>query len=111
MGKSTAGFVLALIGGILQVLTGLIVIALVVLAAAFTFQEYSNRGAGVVYLILALSYIILGIMSIVSGVKMRSEDFNVVKTWGIVAIVVAVLSLGNLLTLIGGILGIVQSKE
>jgi len=113
--KSVIGFVLTLVGGILQVLGGLFavfvvvslkllwfVIGLLELEPKFVFYFYSLFGGWA---------ILLGALSIVSAVKMKSDDSEVVRKWSIAAIVFAVLSFGNVLVLAGGILGLIDSKK
>jgi len=108
MTKSTTGFVLALIGGILQVLVGLL------LTMVFNLASNANLitgGPSYFYSLFGVWILVFGALSIVGGVKMNSEDSATVKKWGIATIIFSVASMLNLLTFIGGILGVVQSSK
>jgi len=102
--KSTAGFVLALIGGILGIIGALIVLLM---------------GAGLAALIplfgtMGIAYgvwvLIMSILAIISGLMMNKDDNAKVKKGGIMALVVGILGF-NILTLIGGIIGMVQANK
>lgn len=100
---SKTGFILALIGGILQILSGL---------AVFVGGNFlSNIITGVirnVYTITAGAvYIAVGIVSLVAAEWMNSKDK--VRKGAILATVMGIIGI-NILTLIGGIVGIVESK-
>lgn len=117
MSKSGAAFILTLIGGITQIIAGLVVtlaLGLTALAPTIVKGKTVSEPNSLLYLIPLIGVWVLatGIFAIVCAFKMRSEDADVVKKWGIITIVVAVVGLtGNIFTIIGGILGIIQSGE
>jgi len=130
--KSTVGFVLALIGGIFSILgsIGIVMQSLVWSMVLGTVRDNAGEMEGVTVdqgvrsfpLIFGISFplifgiaiavwmLIMGILAIVAAVKMNKDDDVVVKHGGIVALIVGILAC-NLLTIIGGVMGIVQSKE
>lgn len=122
--KSTVGFVLALIGGIFSILgsIGIVMQSLVWSMVLGTVRDNAGEMEGVTVdqgvrsfplifgIAIAVWMLIMGILAIVAAVKMNKDDDVVVKHGGIVALIVGILAC-NLLTIIGGVMGIVQSKE
>jgi len=101
--KPTAAFVLSLIGGILVLLGGLLWAAIGAFVAIFL------GSVGALFGIFA----IFGIIIIIGAIMMYSQPRSA-KTWGIIVLILGVISLlgivttlGGLLSLIGGILAIV----
>lgn len=122
MGKSSAGFVLALIGGIFTIIGSVIMLGYG-LAGYFLVQNtltnadmtgFSDSASPLIILVLGIVgfvwLLIMGILAIVASKKMNKDDYESVRKGGIMAIIVGVLG-GSLLTLIGGIVGVVQAKE
>lgn len=108
MAESKAGFILALIGGILTIFGGL---WWLVGAGALT-ALYASMGIGWlggIGLVGGILYIIFGALSIVAGVMMKHPEK--VKTGGILALIFGILSGFNILTIIGGILGLVAAGK
>ena len=108
--ESKPGFILALIGGILTIIMGIFWIAGASLFSAYL-AVLGLKGMGWlagVNVIVAILYIIFGVISIVAGVEMNHADK--VKSGGIMALIFGILS-GNLLTIIGGILGLVAAGK
>ena len=93
--KPTAPFILSLIGGILVLLGGLLWAALGTLLAFFT-------GFG----FLLYVFLIFGILIIIGAVSMYSAPSST-KTWGIVILVLGILSLIGIITALGGLLAII----
>jgi len=104
--KSTAAFVLSLIGGILILINGLIV---AVIGSFFVFF-----GVGILMIILGL---VFGFAVLLSAIMLNANPREHV-TWGILILIFSVLSIvigggfvvGLILGLIGGILALVQGK-
>jgi len=101
--KPTAAFVLSLLGGIFVLIPGLGLAALGSMLAIFTF------GLGLAFWIFP----IFGIIIIIGSIMMYSNP-NSTKTWGVVVLILGIISfigvitaLGALLALIGGILALV----
>ena len=101
--KPTAAFVLSLIGGIFVLLGGIWLAALGTILAFFTF------GAGLILGVFAL----FGIIIIIGAIMMYASPSSA-KLWGVIVLVLGIISmigivtaLGGLLSLIGGILAMV----
>ncbi len=101
--KPIAAFVLSLIGGIFVLLGGIALAIVGAIVALFTY------GAGAILGIFA----IFGIIIIIGAIMMYTSPGSA-RTWGIVVLVLGIISmigivtaLGGLLSLIGGILAIV----
>jgi len=124
--KSTVGFILALIGGIFSILGGIMVV-IEILVQVWTMQLLQNSPTMSAFsqksiplfnpnflIIMAvigfLWFLVIGILGIVSSIMMNKEDNNKVKKGGIMALVVGILGL-NILTILGGIFGIIDSKK
>lgn len=108
---STA-FVLSLIGGIFILLGGIAEAALFALVGSALLSFVPGLGA--LFLGLAIAALLFGLIIIVGAIQMRSNPSSA-KTWGIIVIVLAVISLfgggggfiiGFILALIGGILAL-----
>ena len=95
--KPTAAFALSLIGGILELLGG---IAATVIFAAVT---SSSGGVGA---IIGVCYMILG-LTITLGSILMYIDPSSTHAWGSVIFVSSVISVLNIVALIGGYLAIV----
>ena len=101
--KPTAAFVLSLIGGIIVLLGG------IGLAILGTFLAAFGLDLGLILYIFP----IFGIIIIIGSIMMYSSPKSA-KTWGIIVLILGIISmigiitaLGGLLALIGGILAIV----
>ena len=94
--KPVAAFVLSLIGGILVLVAGAALAMLGVAVAFFTF------GAGLLLGIFAL----FGIVIIVGSIMMYSQPSSA-KTWGIIVLILGILSLFGVITALGGILALI----
>lgn len=105
---STAGFILALIAGILWILVGLTVIArFITFIWASGFLGKSPSSSVYLALILGVYLIIIGIFIITSGVWMR-KDVSL-KKGALTSLILGILSL-NLLAIIGGIVGLIKKS-
>jgi len=94
--RPTTAFILSLIGGIFVLLGGLIWAALGTIIAIFTF------GAG----FLLYVFLLFGIVIIIGSIMINSNPRSA-KTWGIVIIILGVLSLVGVITALGGLLAII----
>ena len=106
--ESKAGFILALIGGILTIISGL---WWLVGAGALT-AIYASMGLGWLGglgIVGGIIYLVFGILSIIAAGMMKNPDK--VKTGGILALIFGILSGFNILTIIGGILGLVAAGK
>jgi hypothetical protein len=95
--KPTAAFALSLIGGILELLGGIAIAAL--LAAATWFLG----GIGGVF---GAYWVILGLIITVGSILMYNNPPST-HTWGIVILILSIISGLNIIALIGGVLAIV----
>lgn len=119
--KSKAGFVLALIGGILTILFSilLIIFAIIYFFGTSLIGDIAETTGGTstvsntpMYLLIAGFFwlLIIGILAIVAGAKMNKDDDLSVKKGGIMALILGILSF-NILTILGGILGIIAASN
>jgi len=121
--KSTAGFILALIGGITSILgsVGFLAQSIVFYWASSSITSGVEQmggtvenNLGILPLVIGISVflwlLIMGILAIIVGVKMNKDDSALVKKGGIMALIVGILSF-NLFTIIGGVIGMIQSKN
>jgi hypothetical protein len=106
MAKSTVGFVLTLIGGILQILGSIALFGMATLVAAFIPSFLTKLG-----FVLPVVLLVCGIISIWASTMMNKEDGNKVKNGGIIALIVGILGGLNILVIIGAIVALVQSKS
>ena len=104
--KPTAAFVLSLLGGIFALLGG------IVLAFFGTVFTIATFGLGSIALLLYI-FPIFALIIIVGSIMMYSNPKSA-KTWGIIVLILGIISMiglitafGGLLALIGGILAIV----
>jgi hypothetical protein len=95
--KPTTAFILSLIGGILVLLGGLIWAAVGTLLAFFF--------AGLGFLLWA--FLIFGIIIII-GVVMINSNPSSAHSWGVVILILGVLSLFGVVKALGGILAIID---
>jgi len=91
----TAAFVLSLLGGIFVLLGGLI------WAAVGTFLAFFTGLGWLLYL-----FVVFGIIIIVGAAMIRSTPSSA-KSWGIVILILGILSLFGVVTAFGGILSII----
>jgi len=104
--KSTAGFILALIGGIGSALTGLWG-----LFAASVFASIPGLGFFSALGFIGPIIIIAGaVLAIWGAVLMKKDDNAKVKKGGILALIGGIIGF-NILSIIGGILGIVSAGK
>jgi hypothetical protein len=105
--ESKAGSILALIGGILT-----LIVSLILLIAGIAFLAGYGEGdttiGGIAFLVLFLIVLILGILKIVASNKMKKPETT--RGGGILALILGIIT-SDLLTLIGGIIGIVQGGK
>ncbi len=94
--KPTTAFILSLIGGILVLLGGLIWAAIGALIAFFF--------AGLGFLLWA--FLIFGIIIMIGAVMINSNPSSA-HSWGVVILILGVLSLFGVVTALGGILAII----
>lgn len=105
--SSTPGFVLALIGGILTILTGFWWLVGAGMFAAL-YVSFGIGWLGGIGIVGAIVYLVLGIITIIASFQMKKPE--TVKTGGILSLIFGVLSF-NVLSIIGGILGIVAGNQ
>ena len=103
--KSTAGFVVTLIGGILQLLTSLTLFVGTATLAAVIPGFLSKLG-----LLLPTIVLAAGIVSIWASTKMKKEDNAQVKKGGITALISGIVGF-NLIVIIGAIIALVQANK
>ena len=107
--KSTAGFVLALIGGILGILGAIWMIIIGVGSSIIPLPMIAIWGTAF-FIGWGIWALIMSILAIIAGIWMNKDDNAKVKKGGIMALIVGILGM-NILTLIGGIIGIVQANK
>ena len=106
--ESKVGFILALIGGILTLISGL---WWLIGASAFV-ALYRNIGLGWMGglgFVGGILYLVFGIITIIAATMMKKPEK--VKTGGILALIFGILSGFNILSIIGGILGLVAAGK
>lgn len=116
--KSTVGFVLALIGGIMSIASG--ISSLIQSFVAYYFPEIvkniPNLAVGDSKNLLLggvigfIWLVLMGILAIIASVKMTKKNNELVKQGGILALIAGILSI-NLLIIIGGAVGIGQAGK
>ena len=113
MMESKAGSILLLISGILTLIAALLILIIGFVFAFFSSNTEGARGdstiAAVFLLILFVVMVALGILKLYAYSMMKDPKKTV--KGGIIALVTGILSFGDLLAIIGGILGIVQGSE
>ncbi len=112
MTKSEAGFILALIGGILGIISGIILAA----GGGFMVTMYEAMGISAItgavtalWIVLGILYIIFSVLMIFGGLWMR--DKRTCKKGGLFALIFGILGGVNILAIIGGILGLVAAGK
>jgi hypothetical protein len=91
--KPTTAFALSLIGGILQLLLGIVIAA--------GWAVLISRG--MIDTIFGAFWIVLSLITIIGAVMMYNKPSSA-RTWGIIIVVLSIISGLNILTLIGGIM-------
>ena len=106
MASSKPGYILALIGGILGVFMSLVFLTIFIIA--FSLAEIP--GASIWVIILIFVYLAAtGGLTIWGGTLMR--DPKTTEKGGIIALIFSVIGSGNILGIVGGILGIVEGGK
>ncbi len=93
--KPSTAFILSLIGGILVLLGGLALAAVGTLLAFFTGFGY-----------LLYVFLIFGLIIIIGAIMINSNPSSA-HTWGIVILILGVISLIGIVTTLGGIIAII----
>jgi len=116
--KSTSGFILALIGGIVNVLMGFllivfgIILVLIINGISIGDKLPSMADFSTVLVILsfflAVWFTVIGILIIVFSVKINNDVEA--KKGGVLCLIFGILTL-NVLSIVGGILGIFAGKK
>ncbi|MCJ7424515.1 hypothetical protein MUP01_09655 [Candidatus Bathyarchaeota archaeon] len=97
--KPTAAFALSLVGGILELLLGIAIAG--VTGAIFAFIGLEALG-----LVFGAYWIILGIIILLGAIMLYNNPAST-HTWGIVILILSIISGLNIFALIGGILAMV----
>tara|TARA_Y100000034_G_C6811025_1_gene364484 strand:- start:144 stop:515 length:372 start_codon:yes stop_codon:yes gene_type:complete len=108
MTTTKAGFILALIGGIIGILTSLLFIISPFLVAPF-FGAVDFDIFTLLPIILGVYLLVTSILVIVGGVWMRDE--NKCFKGGLMVLIFSIIGGGTILGIIGGIIGIVVSRR
>ena len=106
MKSSKPGYILALIGGILGIFMS--IIFLVLFLVAFSFAEVPVASIWIIVLIFVY-LATTGGLTIWGGTLMR--DPKTTEKGGIIALIFSVIGSGNILGIVGGILGIVEGGK
>lgn len=104
--ESKAGSILLLISGILTILISLIVLVLFLFIRPSSDLFGFSLGIFIFFFILIL---IIGGLKLWASKLMKNPETT--TKGGIIALIVGILSAGDLLAIIGGILGIVQGGK
>jgi len=105
--ESKAGFIFALIGGILTIISSF----LSAIMGGALIQFLSMLGLewlGIIATAIPLLWIVFGTITIIGAVKMNKPE--TVKKGALLALIFSILSL-NVLGIVGGILGLVAAKK
>ena len=110
--KSTAGFVLGLIGGIGSALWGIIALigAMLTTTALVAFQIPGFGALSSLRFVTPIIMLVGGGLAIWGALLMHKDDNAQVKKGGILALIGGIIGF-NILSLIGGILGLVSSGK
>ena len=108
--ESKAGSVLLMISGIITILLalGLIIFSILILTGVINGEGSAAFGGGIL-LALGIFILILSFFKFWASGLMKNPETT--KKGGIIALVVGIISSMDLLSIIGGILGIVQSEK
>ncbi len=112
--ESKIGFILALIGGILSFIMGIFWVVIVLAGKSFWGMDVlkaASSGASWflgVWIIVAVCYIVSGIVSVIAAFMIKNP--KKVKTGGILALIFGIIG-SNILTIIGGIMGLVAAGK
>ncbi|OGJ17361.1 hypothetical protein A3K73_06055 [Candidatus Pacearchaeota archaeon RBG_13_36_9] len=107
--ESKTGSVLSLIGGILWLVISIALIVAALVAVIMSADSESNGIIlGVILLVIGVLFVIYGALGVKAGKWMKEK--STVKKGGLTALIVGILGL-NILTIIGGILGLADSKK
>ena len=111
MGKSIAGYWLALIGGILGVIGGI----MLMFGGGFLVALYSAMNVPLLtgaitafYIILGTLAIVFNVLIIIGGVWMKES--KTCKKGALFALIFGILASFNILAIIAGILGLIAAK-
>jgi FlaA1/EpsC-like NDP-sugar epimerase len=103
--ESKAGSILLLISGILTIIAGLVAFVFFLIAAP---SGGGNALSWILILFLVVA-IVIGALKIWTASLMKNPETT--KKGGIIALILGILTGGDLLAIIGGILGIVQGSK
>ncbi len=107
MAESKVGFILALIGGILGILLGIMMAAGSALVTKIPTVKVTESPT--VLIVWGIMYIVFSVLMLIGGLWMR--DAKTCKKGGLFALIFGVLGGLNILGIIGGILGIVAGAK
>jgi len=107
---STTGFALSLIGGILSILGGIgLIIKIISDVKAVDFiKEEMDKLPIILYLAIALYFLILGAWIIASAFWMKKQEK--LKKGALTSLILGLISL-NIFAIIGGIFGLADNKK
>ena len=108
--ESKTGSVLSLIGGILWLVLSIILIvtALIVVIVSSTSESMSGLVFGIVFMAIGIVCIVYGVLAVKAAQWMKEQKTS--KRGGIVALIIGILGM-NILVIIGGILGLIDSDK
>ena len=113
MKESKIGSILALIGGILTLVGALAILVIGILVGVYGSSIDGANGdataAVVIVIFLFIALVVLGVLKIYAS-RMMTVPHRTMNG-GILALVTGILSGGDLLAIIGGILGIVEGGK
>ena len=113
--RSTAGYIIGLIAGILGMigsLTSFIQYQVFLRKGSFNLFSISLLGIdpSVIIIFFVFWTFILSVIIIISSIQMNKDDDETVKKAGIITLIASVLAM-QILGIIAGIVGIIQSGE
>jgi len=117
--NTTAAFILALIGGILILINGILAAVVASIFGSMIAAAAGSAGASILggsLIGIGIGAIIIGLLVIVGSVKVRTPAKQ--KNWGIIILVLSLISfvfgggflIGLILGVIGGILALTNKK-
>jgi len=113
MAKSKAGSVLLLISGILTLAVALVILLIAFFVLFFGAEVGEVNGEPIfgfaVLIVLFVVSLLIGLLKLYSAGMMKNPKRTV--NGGILALVLGIVSFGDWLAIIGGIIGIVQGNE
>jgi len=108
--KPTAAYILALLTGVLNIIAGIVLLALpAIITEAYDYYGYEYSFVTSILMGIGLWVMIVGVILIFAAVKLNANPLEHAK-WGVVILIFSILA-GSILGIIGGILALAFNPE